>query len=397
VPAELCRLDGTHAVRVLGTETGHRAEPVILVGGAWERSTAGDGAGLALLHRLRNRSAFEDGFRATAFAWRPVDDESERAMGVDQTNESWVVGGRVVVKWVTDDLGGPHPGADRMRRLADAGFDRTPTLVGLLEWQNASGDWAPIAVVTEHLPGAEDGWTWAVAEARRELGLESGPPSPFAEDLGGLTGRMHVALADGSVTDHGQAAAEAADARETLDLAIRLTGATDPESHALLVAERDRILVDLSVLDGMSGLPAVHIHGDFHVGQVLRTPSGDLSVIDFDGNPTRPAGLRAAPGPAARDVAGMLVSLENVAHVVRRYAPEVDEQALGAWTARAQDEFLAAYVDALGEQHDLYDASLLPAFVWEQVCREFVYAAQHLPRWGYVPAAALRRRTEDPG
>jgi maltokinase len=393
VPAELCRLDGTHAVRVLGTETGHRAEPVTLVGGTWQRSTAGDGAGIALLHRLRNRSAVEDGFRVAGFAWEPVDEESERAMGVDQTNESWVVGGRVVVKWVTDDLEGPHPGADRMRRLADAGFDRTPTLVGLVEWQNPSGDWAPVAVVTEHLPGAEDGWTWAVAETRRELGMESGPTRPFAEDLGRLTGRMHVALADGSVLDDGLAAAQAVDACETLELAIRLTGATDPGSSALLVAERDRILVDLSVLDGMSGLPAVHVHGDFHVGQVLRSPSGELSVIDFDGNPTRPAQLRAAPGPAARDVAGMLVSLENVAHVVSHHAPEVDEHALGAWTARAQDEFLSSYVDALGDRHDLYDASLLPAFVWEQVCREFVYAARHLPRWGYVPAAALRKRT----
>jgi maltokinase len=376
----------------VATETGHRAEPVTLVGEAWERSTAGDGAGSAVLHRLRNRSAVEGGFRVAAFAWVPVDDESERAMGVDQTNESWVVGARLVVKWVTDDLDGPHPGADRMRRLAAAGFDRTPTLVGLLEWQNPSGEWAPVAVVTEHLSGAEDGWTWAVAEARRAAGVESGPSRPFAPDLGRLTGRMHVALTDGSVLDDGQAAAQADDARETLDLAVRLTGDTDPGSHALLVAERDRILLDLAVLDDMSGLPAVHIHGDFHVGQVLRTPAGDLSVIDFDGNPTRPAELRAAPGPAARDVAGMLVSLENVAHVVNHYAPEVDEQALDAWTMRVQDEFLAGYVDALGDRHDLYDATLVPAFVWEQVCREFVYAARHLPRWGYVPAAALRKR-----
>ena len=37
----------------------------------------------------------------------------------------------------------------------------------------------------------------------------------------------------------------------------------------------------------------------------------------------------------------------------------------------------------------LYDAGLLKAFRMQQVLREIVYAAQHLPRWTYVPDAAL--------
>ena len=156
-------------------------------GDDWVRATPGDGAGLAVLQRLRSRMAVEDGFRVTMHAWVAPDDESERAMGVDQLNESWVVGGRLVVKWVTDDLDGPHPAADRLRRLADAAFEQAPTLVGLLEWQQADGDWAPVAFVQEYLAGAEDGWTWVVAEARRELGLEDGEQTSFANELGRLT------------------------------------------------------------------------------------------------------------------------------------------------------------------------------------------------------------------
>ena len=35
----------------------------------------------------------------------------------------------------------------------------------------------------------------------------------------------------------------------------------------------------------------------------------------------------------------------------------------------------------------------MPAYEWEQVCREVVYAGQHqFLEWLYVPAAALRRR-----
>ena len=387
------QLDATHAVRVVATDTGHRTEPVTASGDDWVRSTPGDGAGLAVLHRLRNRMAVEEGFRVTMNAWVAPDDESERAIEADQTNESWVVGGRVVVKWVTDDLDGPHPAADRLRRLAEAGFTEMPALVGLLEWQNAGGDWTPLAFVQEYLAGAEDGWTWVVAEARRALGVEDGEPADFAGDLGTLTARLHLALtgADPQPTSGELAAAQAADARAALDDAVRLTSVSDPSSHARLVAHRARIENDLGLLAGLEGSPAVPIHGDFHVGQVLRTPDGALRVIDFDGNPTRPAARRNAARTVARDVAGLLMALENVAHVVRHHAPEIDPAAAESWVGEMQQAFLAAYVAGLGDRRDLFDEALLPAFEWEQLCREFVYSARHLPGW-YAPREALARR-----
>jgi hypothetical protein len=93
----LLALDATHAVRVVASERGHRAEPVTASGDGWMRSTPGDGAGLAVLHRLRSRMAVAVGFRVTVQSWVALDDESERVMGVDQTNESWGVGGTQVV------------------------------------------------------------------------------------------------------------------------------------------------------------------------------------------------------------------------------------------------------------------------------------------------------------
>ncbi|WP_202879263.1 hypothetical protein [Nocardioides cynanchi] len=401
--ADLLRLDAGHAVRVVATEAGHRAGPVTLAGDEWLPAEPGDGAGLAVLHRLRNRSAVEEGFRVTGFGWSAPRDESERAMGVDQTHRSWVVGDSVVVKWMTEPLVGPHPAPERLRRLAEAGFAEAPELLGLLEWHDPDqGGWIPVVVVQAYLPGAEDGWTWAVTDARRALGLEPGEPTDLGGDLGGLTGRLHVALADRPPARLSEAVARAHadEARSAFDLAVRLTEQHDPDSSALLVAHRDRIEEVLGGLAGAAGTPVLPVHGDLHVGQVLRDPAGALAVIDFDGNPTRTPALRAALAPAALDVAGMLVCLENVAHVARHGADADADPALDpaldwstmAWTSHAQARFLSGYREALGDHLDLYDASLVPAYSWEQLCREFVYAALHLPAWLYVPAASLRNR-----
>ncbi len=67
----------------------------------------------------------------------------------------------------------------------------------MVEWHEPDGGhWVPVAFVQSYLPGTEDGWTWAVDEARRALGLETGEADDFGADLGTVVGRMHLALAD---------------------------------------------------------------------------------------------------------------------------------------------------------------------------------------------------------
>ena len=54
-----------------------------------------------------------------------------------------------------------------------------------------------------------------------------------------------------------------------------------------------------------------------------------------------------------------------------------------------QAEFLAGYREGAGE---LLDETLLEPYVDDQIQRELDYADAYLPRWRYVPEAALRRR-----
>jgi maltokinase len=393
----LLSLDETHAVRVVSAESGHRAGPVTRVGDDWVPSAAGDGAGLAVLHRLRNRSAVEDGFRVTGFGSVTVADESERSMGVDQTHESWVVGDRVVVKWMTEPLVGPHPAPERLRRLAAAGFAESPELLGLVEWcEPGSGHWVPVAIAQAYLPSTEDGWTWAVDEARRAIGIGPGAAATgFGTELGGVVGRLHLALADDPPDRMTAELAQrhADEALAALDVALRVLERHDRHSFALLSGHRSTLEALLARLADTAGSLVLPIHGDLHVGQVLRDADGRYAVVDFDGNPTVSADVRAAPAPAARDVAQMVVSIENVEHVVRHHAPEVADEAGLAWTVGEQQAFVRAYRRALDGHDDLFEEDLLTAYEWEQICREIVYAGEHdFLDWLYVPAAALRRR-----
>jgi maltokinase len=317
---------------------------------AWRQP--GEQSARALLELIESDAPDPAGFRITRAASRPIEplfeNWSVRPIEVDQTNESWVVGEAVVIKWITEDVDGPHPAGDRLRRLAAAGFARTPRLWGMVERQTTSKAWVPVAIVVDYVADAEDGWTWCVREAATALrapgvldalAIAPMPPRLFARDLGTLTGEMHRALADRPVP-----------------------GSSDPT--------------------------LVHGHGDYHVGQVLRVPSGRLFVVDFDGNPTLTPRERCLPRPAAYDVAGMLLSLENVGHVVCHHAPVSDDDA-AAWTGSVQRTFLDAY---LGLADDLLDTSLIEPMMLAQIERELDYARAFLPRWQYVPEAALRRR-----
>jgi maltokinase len=96
------------------------------------------------------------------------------------------------------------------------------------------------------------------------------------------------------------------------------------------------------------------------------------------------------PVPAALDVAGMSQSLAHAAIVARKYT-ELDAAALADADGAGRTAFLDAYARRLAElgHAELYDPGTMYAFRVQQVLREIVYAARHLPRWVYVPDAAL--------
>jgi maltokinase len=328
------------------------------------RAVPADGAAEALVRLLADGDAERDGFTITT--WHHQAAAGERAITVDQTNESVVVGDRAVVKWTFLADEGPHPAPSLLSLLDAAGFTGTPTPWGAVAWHGRL-----LAVVVDYVPGAVDGWTWAVDDIRT---LDHDRAAASGREVGELVARFHRALAATSRPATGaERAAWKRGALRDLDRALEVSTSPVLRAHAgnarsLLGAEhRDDVLVQ-------------RVHGDLHVGQVLR--SADRTVLtDFDGNPVVPAAERVREQPVALDVAGMAQSFTHAGLVVRKHYPELDPVRVEASAALARREFLAGYGDV--------DSHLLRAFSVRQVCREFTYAATHLPRWTYVPEAAL--------
>jgi maltose alpha-D-glucosyltransferase/alpha-amylase len=149
-----------------------------------------------------------------------------------------------------------------------------------------------------------------------------------------------------------------------------------------------------------SGL-LTRIHGDLHLGQLLRVDTGWV-ILDFEGEPDRTPAERRERSTPLRDVAAMLRSFDYAAAaaIIERAAPDSDEAAAlygygEAWADANRDAFWSAYLETVGS------APLLPgpgpslvlrrAFEVQKAVYEIGYELGHRPAWASIPLRFLLR------
>lgn len=370
------------------------AAPLVPLHGGVRRALAGDGAFAGILRFLATGEQ-AGRFRAEVFGEVPEPGE-ERAIDVDQSNDSVAVGERAVVKVYPRVTPGPQPGLDVPAHLAAVGFAETPAPFGAVTWRDPDERAVLLATAAGFLPGARDGWDWFVELVLGHIDGEVDRQRAVApaEAIGGLVARLHVALATPSavfpapVLTAGAATVQGwrVRAEATLAEALALTHGDEGERLRALAGEAGAAL---RALDAIQETPGARVHGDLHVGQILRWDGG-YAVSDFDGNPLAPQAARIAPDAPARDVASMARAIDHVGRVVHRRRPGRDTD-IDPWIEAARERFLAAYRAQLASagSEALFDERLLRPFEVAQECHEYVYAAHYLPRWLYVPDLAM--------
>jgi maltokinase len=387
--------------------------------------------------------------RMAAEADDPVDGADIHVLAREQSNTSAVRGERELLKCLRRVAPGASAELELTDALARAGFGRIAAPLGAVEYHPAAGgEPTLLAIVQPFLSNGTDGWTLALTSLRtlyaevEEMSLPgvaapigptagagsagatsavavravAGAPHEVAETmpevagfaaesarLGRTTAEMHLAamragpgpeLEPQPVTD----AHLDSWAREMLGELDALL-ATGEAALEPLRARRPRLAAAFDEVRSVRGGTAIRIHGDYHLGQTLRTDEG-WTIIDFEGEPNIPLAERRRHSSALRDVAGMLRSFDYAAAagLAERLEPaDAEWQAMeplgDAWAAANRHAFLAAYSETVADSGLLPTgdgvAVLLRAFELRKAVYETAYELGHRPDWVGIPMRFL--------
>lgn len=354
--------------------------------------------------------------------FEPPGSKSVRLVKGEQSNSSFILDGRVILKTFRRLESGPNPDLELNRLLTNVGFENVPSQVGeityegTLERRHVSID---LAIAQQFIGRGSDGWARTVAAVsgllasaapqpsarkRREIVEQSAAPIlSELEQLGDTTASMHVVLGRDDLppellaepvrpTDMNTWARRA---RATFGRAARSypQGVQSLTDQATVLIEAFKSLSDPGV--------KMRVHGDYHLGQVLLTRRGWM-ILDFEGEPLRALEERRAKQSPLRDVAGLLRSLSYAASTAlfAEASPDTEEWKrlepwADTWESLARDSFLAAYRRRSHEGRfltaDRSDLALMLAFYeLDKALYELIYEIEHRPEWMRIPLRGAR-------
>jgi len=309
----------------------------------------------------------------------------------EQSNTSLVFGESAIFKAFRRVAPGPNPDLEVAAALAELGSTHVAEPFGWIETR-MDGATAILAIVSRYLRAASDGWSLA-ATSVRDLYATAGPQAAEAggdfageaERLGIATAQVHADLAQAFGTSE-------LDPEAIRDLAEQMFRRLDLATAAVpeLARFSDMLGAAFSKLAKLTEpVRAQRVHGDYHLGQVMRTQTGWV-VLDFEGEPASPLAQRRARSSPLRDVAGMLRSFDYAARHQLLTHPDRASLAPVAsdWVRRNGEAFCAGYATAGGPDPAAH-AVLLRAMLLDKAVYEVIYEARNRPNWVTIPLQSL--------
>jgi maltose alpha-D-glucosyltransferase/alpha-amylase len=419
-------------------------------------ATAGSATGTGVLHEglvgsasdalleivaggveLRTRSGNLVGLPGSALPnQRGAEPLAVRVSGAEQSNTSAIFGDRLIMKLFRRQQPGRNPDVEIGRFLTeDTKFTNIPPFGGSIEVRRANEEPSTVALLQVLVQNEGDGWQWTLDELDRyyestasvktpvvsAIATESNGLHPEAREhagfyldaaavLGRRTAEMHLALASGhdaafsphlpdaseldALRDH--LAGHGAHAFDLLKTNLSRLPEDTVEQAGLALSRRGVLLTKFRSLPGLKPGQWTRIHGDYHLGQVLRS-KGDFVILDFEGEPARPLAERRAKQSPLKDVAGMLRSFSYAAfsaltqYTTRR--PDAFAQLESwarLWERSVSSEFLRAWRETAGDspivpsgQKDF--EALLQIYMLDKALYELVYELNNRPAWIRIP------------
>ncbi len=385
------------------------------------------------------------GSTSSAFAKvRGADAMPARISSAEQSNTNIFYDGKMLMKLFRRIQPGQNPDVEIGRFLTEvAHFPRIATFLGEITTQG-SVESTTTALLQELIVNEGDGWQWTLDELSRFYESVStcpppksaGEPATLVTDgfipnearehaglyleaaalLGRRTAEMHLALATETHDEAFQAEPFTADdlaldakridsqIHRTLD-ALRLgmsnlREVTADEAATILSRRIELFGRAHRITDAEASGKRIRIHGDYHLGQVLRAKN-DYIILDFEGEPARSLSERRRKQSPLKDVAGMLRSFSYAAYAgldqqVQRRPDSLRtlEPWARLWQNSAASAFLNAYKQTIADDPGLLPEpaqaqAMLNAYLLEKALYELLYELNNRPTWVRIPLAGI--------
>jgi maltose alpha-D-glucosyltransferase / alpha-amylase len=382
-----------------------------------------------------------------------------RTGSAEQSNTSILYNQKLILKLFRRLQPGENPDTEIGRFLTEvAHFPRIAPFLGDIQGQSSpTAEPTTLAMLQGLVENEGDGWQHTLDELARyyESVATSPPPADIGAPASFLTEPDSAAI-PAAAREHAGLYLDAAAllGRRTAELHLALATPTknpsftpEPFTADALEADATRIYVQLArTLDalkrGLTTLPdepttdsaalilsrrldllraahsikdvppseagrRIRIHGDYHLGQVLRA-RGDYVILDFEGEPARSLAERRARQSALRDVAGMLRSFSYAAysaldHFALRHPNTAKsfESWAELWQNAVSTEFLNAWRTTIAADPHLIPQPpqaqrLLTAYLLEKALYELLYELNNRPTWVRIPLAGILALSTSP-
>jgi maltose alpha-D-glucosyltransferase / alpha-amylase len=364
-------------------------------------------------------------------------DLSVRRSSAEQSNTSILFGDLLILKCFRKQEFGPNPDTEIGRFLTEkTTFTRIAPFGGSIEYSRDDKTHTTLAMIQGFVASQGDGWQWTLEELERYF--ESCAPALLPEQsqgseidlvrdhagiyleaasmLGRRTAEMHLALASSDqIEDFRPELLEPNEveqiSEDLADHATRIMGLLKTnlsrlpddavETGGLVMSKRRDIIERFRKLTKVKEkLTRTRIHGDYHLGQVLRAKA-DFVILDFEGEPARMLAERRRKQVPLKDVAGMLRSFHYAAfsglsrHTGRR--PEDHrrmEPWANLWLSAVAQVFLQSYREATAAsaiipQDEIDFHLVLDAYVLDKALYELGYELNNRPDWVSIPLTGI--------
>lgn len=130
------------------------------------------------------------------------------------------------------------------------------------------------------------------------------------------------------------------------------------------------------------------IHGDYHLGQILKTEDAP-KIIDFEGEPMRSSAYRRSKQMPMKDLAGLIRSFDYLCS-----AKLGNENKLAA---ESREIIIRTYIETRSDQDISFSGNvdqfrrILDVFIMEKAIYEAIYESENRPDWINIPLSYIAK------